>query len=91
MIDSDNLICNGWNRWFFGVLPYTGKVRNEGKKCIIYMKDGYIHNAIGPAIIWDDGIVEWRLNSKWMSFKRFSRAANLPDEDILMFKLKYGG
>jgi hypothetical protein len=50
-----------------------------------------IHRDDGPAVIYANGDVEWRLRGESMSFDYWlAKTTGLTDEEKVMFKLKYG-
>jgi len=51
--------------------------------------NGKYHRTDGPAIIYVDGTEEWYLNDRKYSFTDYCKQLKLPDEDIIILKLKY--
>jgi hypothetical protein len=52
---------------------------------------GMLHRTDGPAIEYMSGVIEWWLDSKWLSFDEWLRRNNeLTDEEKVMMKLQYG-
>jgi hypothetical protein len=49
------------------------------------------HRVDGPAVVFSDGAMLWRINDVDMhSSAEFQRAAGVSDEDMIMLILKYG-
>lgn len=50
------------------------------------------HRLDGPAMIHETGELSWWVHgTKVISFEEFQRESGLPDAEILMLKLKWGG
>jgi len=51
--------------------------------------NGLYHRTDGPAIIRTNGTHAWCLNGRKYSFTDYCKQLKLPDEDIIILKLKY--
>ena len=47
------------------------------------------HNTVGPALIWNDGEVNWFIEDIELSFDEWCKETNKTPEEIVMLKLKY--
>jgi len=49
-----------------------------------------LHRDDGPAVEWADELKSWYLNGKCVTFAEWLDKVEMPDEDKVMMKLKYG-
>ena len=52
---------------------------------------GYRHRIDGPAVIFNDGSMMWWLNDTCYSLDAYMDALHMSSEDMVLFKLKWGG
>jgi len=90
-LDGPAVIANGFSEWWQnGELHRVGGPAIESSVCTdkFWYKHGKLHRMDGPAsILLDDP--QWFIHGKRMTFERFCIESNLPDIDIVAFKLKY--
>jgi hypothetical protein len=55
-----------------------------------YNELGETHRDDGPAIIYDDGEVEWYLNDEEYTLEDWLKLSTIPDEDKMILRLQYG-
>ena len=82
---------DGTQMWYL-----NGKRHREDGPAIIYgdgtqywCLNGKYRREDGPAVIYVDGTQEWYLNDRKYSFTDYCKQLKLPDEDIIILKLKY--
>lgn len=56
----------------------------------LWMNNGKIHRAYGPAIIGKGGDYSWVLHDRIMSFDEWITKTKISDEDKVMVKMQYG-
>jgi hypothetical protein len=54
-----------------------------------YNEAGQRHREDGPAVIYNDGEVEWLLNGEYHTFESWCAALNKSDEVKMLLRLSY--
>jgi hypothetical protein len=74
---------------FDAVLQSDGSYLNYFDTACWYNKTGATHREDGPAIIYSDGRIFWRLNGFNYTFNDWCIELNKSDEEKMLLRLRY--
>ena len=53
-------------------------------------KEGEIHNLEGPAVIREDGSLQWYIKNRRYDFESWCKLSQISGDEIVLLKLQYG-
>ena len=78
-----------YNLLYHNEKPFTGICIDY--ECRTFLKDGMFHRDDGPAMIYDDGEVEFWLNDLQYTIDDWANIVGIRDtEEFVLLKLQYG-